>query len=158
MHSQNQGWRLPPPEHGTPDVSPEQVVQELAAIGFGVLSDVCSWSAEGIRLHDSTRLTRAQASMIAEIREASSGKGGVHVKLHSKLKALEMLGRHFGMFGGAANEGGATVPMIPEELRQRIDSMYAGYGSEDAGHFGTSDEETDTGESLADRGVYGALP
>lgn len=152
------GVEAAPPEHGTPDVSPEQVIQELAAIGFGVLSDVCSWSAEGIRLHDSTRLTRAQASMIAEIREASSGKGGVHVKLHSKLKALEMLGRHFGMFGGAANEGGATVPMIPEELRQRIDSMYAGYGSEDAGHFGTSDEETDTGESLADRGVYGALP
>lgn len=131
------------PGYGTGEVSPEQVVQELAAIGFGVLSDVCSWSPEGIRLHDSTRLTRMQASMIAEIREASSGKGGLHVKLHSKLKALEMLGRHFGMFGGASCEGGQTVPMLPEELKQRIESLYAGGEPAASGGFHPFDEAPD---------------
>lgn len=131
------------PGCGTGEVLPEQVVQELAAIGFGVLSDVCSWSPEGIRLHDSTQLTRRQASMIAEIREASSGKGGVHVKLHSKLKALEMLGRHFGMFGGATSEGGQAEPMIPEELKQRIESLYAGCDAAASGWLHASDEAPD---------------
>lgn len=131
-------------------VTQDLVVRELAAVGFTVMTDLCHWSDEGVRLRDSTQLTRAQAAAVAEVREGStsrppraaraaqaeqpetSARGGVQVKLHSKLKALEMLARHLGMFGPAANtEGGAPasdepLPELPAELRTRIESLYPG--------------------------------
>ncbi len=104
------------------------------------------------RLRDSTELTRAQAAAVAEVREGSTTRaarpargaqqdgqleapvrGGVQVKLHSKLKALEMLARHLGMFGAAAGAegdapaGGDAPPELPAELRARIEELYPGH-------------------------------
>ncbi|WMW66734.1 terminase small subunit [Nitratidesulfovibrio liaohensis] len=146
-------------------VTQDRVVRELAAVGFAVMTDLCHWSDEGVRLRDSTELTRAQAAAVAEVREASTARtargtrttrpargpahepeeaqpeppvrGGVQVKLHSKLKALEMLARHLGMFGSAATadgdappDGGNTPPELPPELRARIDALYPRHGAD----------------------------
>lgn len=132
------------------EVTQDLVVRELAAVGFTVMTDLCHWSDDGVRLRDSTQLTRAQAAAVAEVREGStsrppraargtqaeqpeaSARGGVQVKLHSKLKALEMLARHLGMFGpSAGTEGGAPsgdepLPELPAELRTRIENLYPG--------------------------------
>lgn len=135
-------------------VTQDRVVRELAAVGFAVMTDLCHWSDEGVRLRDSVELTRAQAAAVAEVREASTARtargaratrpartteeeqpevpvrGGVQVKLHSKLKALEMLARHLGMFGtatgteGDALPGGGARPELPGELRARVDELY----------------------------------
>jgi hypothetical protein len=154
-------------------VTQDRVVRELAAVGFAVMTDLCHWSDEGVRLRDSTELTRAQAAAVAEVREASTargtratrparglahgtaeeqpeapGRGGVQVKLHSKLKALEMLARHLGMFGGAAGTdgdappGGCTPPELPAELRARIDALYPGPAA-DAGRNHDGDHRND---------------
>jgi len=129
------------------EVTQDLVVRELAAVGFSVMTDLCHWSDEGVRLRDSTDLTRAQAAAVAEVRESSTARGGrpargeqtdgpvrggVQVKLHSKLKALEMLARHLGMFGVAAggSPGGDALPdadappLLPPELRARIEELY----------------------------------
>ncbi|MBZ2172719.1 terminase small subunit [Desulfovibrio sp. DS-1] len=168
-------------------VTQDRVVRELAAVGFAVMTDLCHWSDEGVRLRDSTELTRAQAAAVAEVRETSTARGaratratrpvpgathdtgedkpeapvrgGVQVKLHSKLKALEMLGRHLGMFGGAsATDGDAapgefgqvTPPELPTELRARIDALYPRHGADavrnhggDCGRNGDGADEGD---------------
>lgn len=132
------------------EVTQDLVVRELAAVGFTVMTDLCHWSDEGVQLRNSRELTRAQAAAVAEVREGStsrtpraargthveqpeaSARGGVQVKLHSKLKALEMLARHLGMFGpSAGTEGGAPsgdepLPELPAELRTRIENLYPG--------------------------------
>ncbi len=53
-------------------VTQDLVVRELAAVGFTVMTDLCQWSDEGVRLRDSTELTRAQAAAVAEVREGST--------------------------------------------------------------------------------------
>lgn len=162
-------------------VTQDRVVRELAAVGFAVMTDLCHWSDEGVRLRDSTELTRAQAAAVAEVREASTARaargpraarpargqthgpdeeqpeapvrGGVQVKLHSKLKALEMLARHLGMFGNVAGADGDappsidTPPELPVELRARIDALYPHHGADAVrNHGGDCREDGDGAE------------
>lgn len=84
------------------DISPEAVVRELAAIGFTSMNDICSWSEDGVILHHSDDIPHMANAAIAEVRESGTARGGVLVKMHSKLRALEMLGRHLGMFSTAS--------------------------------------------------------
>lgn len=101
------------------------MVNELAAIGFASLTDICRWSAEGITLLDSASLTRRESAAVAEVRESGTARGGVQVKLHSKLKALEILGRHLGMFAGnGCDTEPDAIPALPEALRQRLEAIY----------------------------------
>lgn len=86
------------PGPATAPVTQERVINELAAIGFAAISDLCKWDADGVRLVESSQLTREQTAAVAEVIESSSGRASVRIKLHAKLKALEMLGRHLGMF------------------------------------------------------------
>lgn len=112
-------------------VSQDRVVEELAAVGFAAMSDLCRWDASGVSLVESTRLTRGQVAAVAEIVESGTGKGAVRIKLHAKLKALEMLGRHLGMFTADSNrcEAGGESPGpepladdLAEHLHRLLDS------------------------------------
>jgi phage terminase small subunit len=77
----------------------EKIVAELQLIAYGSLRDVADWGPDGIYVKDSTIL-RQEARMIAEISEVSNEKTGskVKIKLHDKLKALELLGRYHKIF------------------------------------------------------------
>lgn len=45
---------------------------------------------------------------------AASDASGAEVKLASKLRALELLGKHFGLFDRAAPEGEETVVILDD--------------------------------------------
>jgi phage terminase small subunit len=77
----------------------ERIVAELQLIAFGTMKDVAEWGADGIYLKESSIL-REEAKIIAEVSEVTSEKSGskVKVKLHDKLKALELLGRYHKIF------------------------------------------------------------
>ena len=61
------------------------------------------------------QLNEQQIRAIAGIRE---GKGGIEVKLNSKEKALELLGRHMGMFRDKVEVSG-----LEEEKRKLEDIL-----------------------------------
>ncbi len=106
-------------------VTQDAVVRELAAIGFATMRDVCRWSGETLELHASDQLSAAQVAAIAEIAETSSSRGvRLRVKLHSKLKALEMLARHVGLYE-ERREDGQGAPALPDALREKLDALYA---------------------------------
>ncbi len=114
--------------------APDQgrVVQELSAIAFATVADLCRWDEGGVSLLDSLHLSREQAAAVAEIAESSTGKGAVRIKLHSKLKALEMLGRHLGMFtqeGMKTGEGESPAP-LSANLRERLDALFPVSGAD----------------------------
>ncbi|WP_051257998.1 terminase small subunit [Desulfovibrio cuneatus] len=122
--------RLPRPHPGTAqdpqEITGNRVLRELAAIGFASMADFCHWSTEGIELLHSGKLTKEQTAAIAEISESSTGKGAVRIKTHAKLKALEMLGRHLGIFGADPIQQDKEDPCgfsLPEDLARQLETI-----------------------------------
>lgn len=88
-------------------ITQDKVLKELARIAFSDQRHFSKWGPDGIELVPSSELSTDQARAVAEITEqvseSSSKKGSSSsvsrkVKLHDKVKALDLLGRHFGVF------------------------------------------------------------
>lgn len=124
-------------------VTQDMVLRELAAIGFTTMADVCRWSGDTLELLDSGMLSPEQAAAIAEISETTTTRGGtVRVKLHSKLKALEMLARHVGLYDdksdGIVPESISGKAVLSPELREKLDAMLGGRHGAPTGLMGAS--------------------
>lgn len=90
------------------EITQDRVLEELAAIAFARATDYAEVKQDRVIIKDTADLTEDQIKAIAGIKE---GKFGIEVKLNDKEKALELLGRHLGMFkdklelsGGLDNE------------------------------------------------------
>ncbi|MEW6751472.1 MAG: terminase small subunit [Candidatus Latescibacterota bacterium] len=94
-------------------ITADRVLRELAAIAFSRLSDVATWSAAGPRLRPSEELSEDAAAAVQEVSETAAGR--LRVKLHDKTRALDMLGRHLGIWEG---EGRNRVDDPAEVARQ----------------------------------------
>lgn len=77
------------------EITQDRVLEELAAIAFARATDYAEVKDECVRIKDTDSLTDQQIKAIAGIKE---GKFGIELKLNDKEKALELLGRHLGMF------------------------------------------------------------
>ena len=77
------------------EVTQDRVIEELAAIAFARATDFAQIINGNVVLTDTKELSENQIKAIAGIKE---GKFGIELKLNDKEKALELLGRHLGMF------------------------------------------------------------
>ena len=77
------------------EITQDRVLEELAAIAFARATDYAEVKGECVKIKDTSKLSEQQIRAIAGIKE---GKFGVELKLNDKEKALELLGRHLGMF------------------------------------------------------------
>lgn len=73
------------------EVDSDRVLEEIKAIAFAKLGDVIEWGDDGIRFKESTTLEPAVMAAVDTV------GGKTPIKLHSKLKALELLCRHVGI-------------------------------------------------------------
>lgn len=81
------------------EITADRVVAELAKIAFADPRDLMEWGPDGVKLKASADLTEEQAASVAEVSETTTKDGGsLRLKKHDKVKALELLGRHMGMF------------------------------------------------------------
>lgn len=81
------------------EITADRVVAELAKIAFADPRDLMEWGPDGVKLKASADLTEEQAASVAEVSETTTKDGGsLKLKKHDKVKALELLGRHIGMF------------------------------------------------------------
>ena len=69
----------------------KKIKKELEAIAFTRIADICTWNEEGILLLPKKTIKGVNTAAIAEIKEDTKG---MHIKLHSKLKALELLQKY----------------------------------------------------------------
>lgn len=97
------------------EITQDRVLQELAAIAFARVTDYAEIKDECVKIKDTGDLTETQIKAIAGIKE---GKYGIELKLNDKEKALELLGRHLGMFKDKVEVSG-----LEEEKRKLEDIL-----------------------------------
>ncbi len=102
-----------------PEVSRDAVLQELALIGFARVPDY-------LEIRDGTLTMRQGKEQDgAAIASIEKGTGGWKVKFYDKLKALELMGKHLGMFSGTESreqtEGCNLLECIIEATREEVD-------------------------------------
>lgn len=95
------------------EIGADLVVQRLAAIAFADVRDLVSWTSDTVTIKPSEELTARQAASVAEVtRKVTQFSDEVTLKTRDSLKALELLGRHLGMFEpGASDEPPEDQPM-----------------------------------------------
>lgn len=109
------------------EVTQDRVVQELAAIAFAKATDYVTVKSNGsaavVMIRSTDDLTEEQIRAIAGIKE---GANGIEIKLNDKEKALELLGRHLGMWNDKINVSGNIDTNNPfsglttEELKKLV--------------------------------------
>ena len=77
------------------EITQDRVLEELAAIAFARTTDYAEVKDGRVLLKNTENLNEQQIRAIAGIKD---GKYGIEIKLNDKEKALELLGRHLGMF------------------------------------------------------------
>ena len=99
------------------EVSQDRVVKELARIAFANIADYLHVETQTRTKDDGTEVTY-QTVVFNETQELSADQraalavvkqsvNGFELKMHDKIKALELLGRHIGMFNDKLSLSGA---------------------------------------------------
>lgn len=107
---------------GKLEITQERVLEELAAIAFANGTDFATITHNGlVRLTPTDEVPEEKKKAVASIKE---GQYGTEIKLHDKVRALELLGKHLGVFdtnNGSANEQENNIfEVIEESTREEI--------------------------------------
>lgn len=102
------------------EITQDRVLQELAAVGFARGTDYAEiTSSGGVVLKPTENLSDQQKAAVTGIKETQAG---VEVKLADKVKALELLGKHLGLFDGPG-VGQSTEDRLADYLTALEDSV-----------------------------------
>lgn len=77
------------------EITQDMVLNELAAIAFASATDFARVKNGSVVIDDTDELEEKVKKAIVGIKE---GKNGIEVSMANKMQALELLGRHLGMF------------------------------------------------------------
>lgn len=84
--------RLVDERNNRTEVTADRVIREFAKIAFADIKDVVEWKKSYVTMKEADRV---DGTLIAEIKNTENGIG---VKLHDKMKALEALAKHTGVY------------------------------------------------------------
>ena len=104
-------------------ISPERVLQELAAIGFAEATDFLYVQDNELFIRPTEELSKKNRAAIASVEKTSNG---IRVKLYDKMKALELLGKLLKMFDdqdmGQQAEENNLLEAILAATREEMDT------------------------------------
>lgn len=106
------------------EITQEKVLQELAAIAFANGTDFVTVTATGLLdVKPTSKIPKEKLPAIAGIKY---NQLGVEVKLHDKVKALELLGKHLGVFDERRSAAEAAenniFDVIDQSTREELDT------------------------------------
>ncbi len=93
-------------------ISADRVLRELARVAFADATDLAFIEDGHVRLRDSSTLSEDQRAAVACIKE---GAAGPEVRLYDKIKALELIGKHLGMFERREEAEDRSVRVVIED-------------------------------------------
>lgn len=98
------------------EITQDRVLQELAAIAFARGTDYASVSPGGaVQIKPTEELNDAQKAAVLSIKETQNG---VEIKLADKVRALELLGKHQGLFDGGGKDDKAPINNLLEQIQR----------------------------------------
>lgn len=101
------------------EIKAEMVVEELARIAFQDIRNVVTFNEKGVVFKNSEELDEDTARSICEISETVTQHGGTkRVKMYDKVNALELLGRHLGMWKERVEHSGGMVILDGSRKRE----------------------------------------
>lgn len=110
------------------EITQDMVLKELAKIGFADVTDFVTIENKGIlrvvQVKTTDEMPGDKMGAIAGIKE---GANGIEIKLNDKGKALELIGRHLGMFKDKLEVSG-TLETEKTKLDDLIKQMRGGDG------------------------------
>jgi phage terminase small subunit len=77
------------------ELEADDVVRQLAVVAFANITDFVSWDEVGVCLLPTEKIDQIKLTAVQSV---TSGQHGVTIRLHDKLRALELLAKHLGMF------------------------------------------------------------
>lgn len=99
------------------EITQDRVLKELARVAFADPRSVMTWGPNGVRLKDSADLTADEAALVAEASESSTG---IKLKTNDRLKALELIGKHLGMFTDKIEHSGTIDRPFEGMSREKL--------------------------------------
>lgn len=105
------------------EITHEKITQELAAVAFGNVGNVMHWSEHGVSLIPKEDQSEADMKFIESISETQTEHGS-SIKMttlgNQKVKALELLGKHVGMWKGDNGAGQGTDKDTRKDALERV--------------------------------------
>jgi phage terminase small subunit len=86
-----------------------KLIKELTRLAFSDQRELAEWSGQRLRLINSKKISDDAAAAVSEV---SQSINGVSIKVHSKERALDLLGRHLGLWDKMGEQGGGNVQMV----------------------------------------------
>lgn len=77
------------------EITQDMIINELKAIAFANATQFAETKRNGVVIKDTSELPDEVKKVIVGIED---GKNGIKIKTANKIQALELLGRHLGMF------------------------------------------------------------
>lgn len=103
------------------EITQDRVLQELAAIAFARGTDYASVGPGGVvKIKPTEELNDTQKAAVLSIKETQAG---IEIKLADKVRALELLGKHQGLFTGAKDEDSEALKKAKELLEGSDDAI-----------------------------------
>ena len=109
------------------EVSQDRVITELAKLAFSKLTDFVEWDGSSVTIKPSEGLDHTDAAAVAEVSRSDTLHGtNIRVKLHDKVKSLELLARHLGLLNDkiSVDEKASLHLQASPEMRLLLDSIY----------------------------------
>ncbi len=103
------------------EVTQDMVINELAAIAFSNATDFARVKDGFVRIDETDELDEKVKKAIVGIKE---GKNGIEISMANKMQALELLGRHLGMFKDKLELSKSTGE-IAEEIDKYVNERAA---------------------------------
>lgn len=102
------------------ELTAEWVIKRAMLIADANMKTFGTWNDSGVSWKQSSEITDEQAYAVAEVSQIMNEYGGTtKFKLHDKVKALEMLARHLGLFVDkveVTGHNGGPIEVSPIDL------------------------------------------
>lgn len=124
------------------EIQAEEILYQLQAIAMADVTGLVQVRDGAVEIGSTEQLPKKLRCAIASVEKSATG---VKVKFYDKLKALELLGKHLGLFDASGGANTQESPLLEAVLRSTKevteDELQTLQQQTDAGHYLVEQED-----------------